>query len=321
MTEPYTYADTPDGCELSFQAYPPEGVSPAVLVHACEDGVRVPLDELHDVIAGLLAIAAAAQGRTWTSALAQARDDTATLANITAGETPQRLAALARTHYEHLPLLLALAEAYTGQDAPLWHQYRQVQAERDTARFNNGALQAATRLAQEEADKLRAEAAELRTRMHKLEDVRTEALADAEQLRARLVAVETIARAGGGTVRSDILAVLDDDTDATEFATGGIVTNPAAIGPGDNGGCIIPARKATPRGPGMTADQWNTHHPVGTPVHAWLGRRDEAPLVTRTRSDAWNLGHGEPVVSVDGYAGGIALTHIEPRPDDTPEQP
>ncbi|MCX5601581.1 hypothetical protein OOK29_25865 [Streptomyces phaeochromogenes] len=33
-----------------------------------------------------------------------------------------------------------------------------------------------------------------------------------------------------------------------------------------------------------------------------------------TRSAAWTLGHGEPVVLVDGYSGGIALTHIDIRP-------
>lgn len=63
----------------------------------------------------------------------------------------------------------------------------------------------------------------------------------------------------------------------------------------------------------MTADQWNANYPIGTPVFAWPGARDEAPLATRTRASAWTLGHGEPVVSVQGYAGGISLDHIEPR--------
>ena len=26
---------------------------------------------------------------------------------------------------------------------------------------------------------------------------------------------------------------------------------------------------------------------------------------------AWTLGHGEPVVSVEGYAGGICLDHVD----------
>lgn len=86
----------------------------------------------------------------------------------------------------------------------------------------------------------------------------------------------------------------------------------------------------------MTADEWNALYPVGTPVLAYPGIRPEHPvavayrnaaeagrtlrnepdpckrLETTTRTLAWTLGHGEPVVSVDGYGGGIALTHIDP---------
>ncbi|MGW4663216.1 hypothetical protein [Streptosporangium sandarakinum] len=69
-----------------------------------------------------------------------------------------------------------------------------------------------------------------------------------------------------------------------------------------------------PRGSGMTADDWNAAHPIGTPVLAWPGTREFEPLKTHTRTPAWTLGHGAAVVSVEGYAGGIALTHIEPVP-------
>ncbi|MYR55243.1 hypothetical protein GTY54_02940 [Streptomyces sp. SID625] len=34
-------------------------------------------------------------------------------------------------------------------------------------------------------------------------------------------------------------------------------------------------------------------------------------LTTVTRTPAWTLDHGAPVVSVEGYAGGIHLTHID----------
>lgn len=86
----------------------------------------------------------------------------------------------------------------------------------------------------------------------------------------------------------------------------------------------------------MTADEFNAAHPVGTPVVAYPGVRPEDPLAvavrkrqtdgrfvdpadlelcraleTVTRTPAWTLGHGAPVVSVDGYAGGICLTHID----------
>ncbi|KAF0647124.1 hypothetical protein K701_25380 [Streptomyces fradiae ATCC 10745 = DSM 40063] len=86
----------------------------------------------------------------------------------------------------------------------------------------------------------------------------------------------------------------------------------------------------------LTADEFNAKYPVGTPVMAYPGVRPEDPLTIRvrqrqrdghyvdpasvelceglttvTRTPAWTLGHGEPVVSVEGYAGGICLTHID----------
>ncbi|MDX3230538.1 hypothetical protein [Streptomyces sp. ME19-01-6] len=82
------------------------------------------------------------------------------------------------------------------------------------------------------------------------------------------------------------------------------------------------------------ADEFNARYPIGTPVIAYPSIRPEHPaaiahqkcvregrtfghadpcerLETATRTPAWILGHGEPVVSVDGYAGGICLTHID----------
>lgn len=56
---------------------------------------------------------------------------------------------------------------------------------------------------------------------------------------------------------------------------------------------------------------WNEANPIGTPVTAYPATRDDEGLVTRTRSLAWNLGHGEPVVQVEGYAGGISLDHVD----------
>lgn len=67
----------------------------------------------------------------------------------------------------------------------------------------------------------------------------------------------------------------------------------------------------------MTADEFNAAHPVGTRVLAFPGSRDGRALYTRTRTPAWNLS-GHPVVSVEGYPGGIALTHIETPEDVTP---
>lgn len=75
----------------------------------------------------------------------------------------------------------------------------------------------------------------------------------------------------------------------------------------------------------LSAAEWNKRYPVGTAVIAYPGVRpeyaaevgltDNPVLETRTRSVAWNLGHGEPVVMVDGYAGGISLDHIDLRED------
>lgn len=77
----------------------------------------------------------------------------------------------------------------------------------------------------------------------------------------------------------------------------------------------------------MTATEFNARYPIGTPVTAYPGIRPEyaaelaaqwgrtpsdvPTLHTHTRTPAWELGHGEPVVSVDGYAGGISLEHID----------
>lgn len=59
--------------------------------------------------------------------------------------------------------------------------------------------------------------------------------------------------------------------------------------------------------------QWNTRVPLGTHVDAAPGApADEGGAVirTRTRSAAWTLGSGTPVVAVEGYPGGIALDHV-----------
>ena len=55
---------------------------------------------------------------------------------------------------------------------------------------------------------------------------------------------------------------------------------------------------------------WNAHHRVGTPVVLVddLGRLEW----TKTRTLAWCLGHGEPVVSVEGRTGGYILSRIIP---------
>ena len=52
-------------------------------------------------------------------------------------------------------------------------------------------------------------------------------------------------------------------------------------------------------------------HPAGTPVVVTLD--DGTPWETATRSRAWALGHGEPVVSLEGRTGGYALERVRVR--------
>lgn len=67
------------------------------------------------------------------------------------------------------------------------------------------------------------------------------------------------------------------------------------------------------------ADAWNAAHPIGTRVIAYPDVRPEydaataaeTRVVTTTRTPAWILGHGQPVVSVHGYAGGVSLEHVD----------
>lgn len=60
----------------------------------------------------------------------------------------------------------------------------------------------------------------------------------------------------------------------------------------------------------LTADEWNEKHPEGT--HVDLVLDDGSRMRTKTRSIAWNLGHGQPVVKVDGKSGGWLLSRVVP---------
>jgi hypothetical protein len=60
------------------------------------------------------------------------------------------------------------------------------------------------------------------------------------------------------------------------------------------------------------AEKWNAVHPIGTPVLFWPGSRDDHGRQSVTRTPAWVLASGAPVVMVEGYTGGIALTHVDP---------
>ena len=64
--------------------------------------------------------------------------------------------------------------------------------------------------------------------------------------------------------------------------------------------------------PASAVERFNRDYPVGTPVTYWPGTRDAAGRDSLTRTPAW-LVSGQPCVSVEGYPGGIALTHVEVR--------
>lgn len=62
----------------------------------------------------------------------------------------------------------------------------------------------------------------------------------------------------------------------------------------------------------MSVEEFNAAHPIGTPVTFWPGAREGAGTASTTRSKAFTLGSGDAVVMVEGYPGGIALTHVQP---------
>jgi hypothetical protein len=82
----------------------------------------------------------------------------------------------------------------------------------------------------------------------------------------------------------------------------------------------VPASPEGPTDADAAAVAWNERYAVGCPVLAFPGSRDGRALNTRTRSAAWVMGGHSAVVMVEGYAGGIALSHVEPIPR-SPEGP
>lgn len=61
----------------------------------------------------------------------------------------------------------------------------------------------------------------------------------------------------------------------------------------------------------IEVERFNQLHPVGTPVRYWPGIRAGDGRESRTRTPAWLVGGHSPCVSVKGYPGGIALTHVK----------
>jgi hypothetical protein len=56
-------------------------------------------------------------------------------------------------------------------------------------------------------------------------------------------------------------------------------------------------------------------YPEGTLVRYWpmlpVRGPEDKPIITKTRSEAWRLGHGDLVQMVDGVSGGVSIHHLE----------
>lgn len=63
----------------------------------------------------------------------------------------------------------------------------------------------------------------------------------------------------------------------------------------------------------MTAEVWNELYPVGVPVRYWPVMGDGKYRDTITRGQAWTLGDGHPVVTIQGQPGGVSLYHLAVR--------
>ena|SRR5690348_4088748 len=59
------------------------------------------------------------------------------------------------------------------------------------------------------------------------------------------------------------------------------------------------------------AAAWNRLVPIGTKVRYWSIALEDPSLLTETRSEAWILGHGQPVVKIEGRSGGVAIDHLQ----------
>jgi hypothetical protein len=60
----------------------------------------------------------------------------------------------------------------------------------------------------------------------------------------------------------------------------------------------------------LTAAEWNGRHKPGIDVVVILD--DGTQWKTKTRSEAWELGHGQPVVALEGKSGGYDLSRVAP---------
>lgn len=60
------------------------------------------------------------------------------------------------------------------------------------------------------------------------------------------------------------------------------------------------------------AENWNRQHPVGTSVRYWTGAKEGPGKLSTTRAPAELLSGHTAVVWIEGEAGCVALSHVEP---------
>jgi len=63
----------------------------------------------------------------------------------------------------------------------------------------------------------------------------------------------------------------------------------------------------------MDINEWNKKYPAGTEIYYYpiIGKKDSR-IESKTRSQAWTIEGGEPVIMLDGMAGFRSLHHVEP---------
>ena len=61
----------------------------------------------------------------------------------------------------------------------------------------------------------------------------------------------------------------------------------------------------------MTSEEWNEAYPVGTKVRYFPIMGEHDSIDTTTRSPAWDLAQGTPIVAVTGKSGGVSLDHLK----------
>ena len=62
----------------------------------------------------------------------------------------------------------------------------------------------------------------------------------------------------------------------------------------------------------MTAEEFNKKYKIGESFIYMSVSGTRGGVITKTRSEAWTLGHGEVVVKVEGVTGGVSINHLTP---------